>query len=183
MTIYVTKAYDLRQFLPFVQETVCQVNISHHLQYLEFLYKIKQLHDPKLTTFSLLNKSIIVEYFTVIEAILDDLLCQIEVIAADGTRKPLSFSEYTRADELFKLAKEYGIVDDTTHSRLGQLKSTRNKIHVKRYHPKRKYEHEEYSQELLEQHEAVFRDFMTFLLQRHCPEKKDSFPWPCKARP
>ena len=64
MTVYVTKAYDLRQFLSFVQETVCKVNISHHLQYLEFLYKIKKLHDPELTTLSLLNKSIIVEYFT-----------------------------------------------------------------------------------------------------------------------
>ena len=53
MNIFVTKAYDLRQFLTFIQDIQCATNISHHLQYLEFLYKVTQIlrkqHYPSRT--------------------------------------------------------------------------------------------------------------------------------------
>jgi hypothetical protein len=92
MKIPVTSAETLRNHLTFIQDWDRKKNISHHQQYVEFLYKIKKEHEPELTTGSLLNKSLIIEYFTIIEAIVDALLCQLKV-KCGTVEKPLNVDE------------------------------------------------------------------------------------------
>jgi len=157
---------DIRAFLGFIENGSTRCNISHHIQYLEFLYRIKKLHQPISTSLSLLNKTIIIEYFAIIEAIIDALLCQLNVNAGNETI-PMEIKEYTPADELFKLAKHYKIIDQDTHSQLGQLKGTRNRIHIKRSRPRQKLEYQEYPDSLLKQREKIFKSFMVFLFNKH----------------
>jgi hypothetical protein len=170
------KAEDIRTFLSFIDKEAICCNISHHIQYLEFLYRIKKRHQPKLTSLSLLNKTIIIEYFVVIEAIIDCLLCQLRV-QVNGKTVAIEIDKLTPADRLFKLAKRYKIIDADTHSRIGDLKETRNKIHIKRTRRRQKLEHEEYSDELLKEREKIFKSFMVYLFEKHNIGHSD-FLWP-----
>ncbi len=174
--ILLKKAEDIRAFLGFIDESGTCYNISHHIQYLEFLYEIKKRHQPKLTSLSLLNKTIIIEYFVVVEAIIDCLLCQLKVKVNEKT-VAMDIGEHTPADRLFRLAKRYKIIDTDTHSRIGDLKETRNKIHIKRIRSKQKLEHEEYSDELLKEREKIFKSFMVYLFKKHNVNYSD-FLWP-----
>lgn len=170
------KAKEIRAFLSFIDKGGTCCNISHHIQYLEFLYKIKKLHQPTLTSLSLLNKTIIIEYFVVIEAIIDCLLCQLRVEVNEKT-VAIEIEEYTYAGELFRLAKHYKIIDQETHGRIGQLKETRNKIHIKRTRAKQKLEYHEYPDSLLKQRENIFKAFMVFLFEKHNIDYSN-FLWP-----
>jgi len=174
--IPLTKAENIRAFLSFIDKGGTCCNISHHIQYLEFLYRIKRLHQPISTSLSLLNKTIIIEYFVVIEAIIDCLLCQLEV-EVNGRPVPIEIEEYTYAERLFKLAKHYKIIDSDTHSRLGQLKGTRNKIHIKRTRPRQKLEFQEYPDKLLKEREKIFKSFMVYLFGKYNIDYSN-FLWP-----
>lgn len=182
MTIQVTRAKKFRDYLPFIDDWDRKKDISYHFQYLEYLYKVKKKNDPKSTTLSLSNKAIIIEFFTIIEAIVDALLCQLSVNDPDGKSVDLKVDEYLAAEKLFKLAKKYRIVDTTVHSQINQLKGTRNRIHIKR--PKKgKWEYSEYSQSLLKGREKIFKSFMEYLLNKHDPTLVNVFPWPWNAEP
>jgi len=178
--ILLTKAEKIRTFLSFIDEGGTCHNISHHIQYLEFLYRIKRLHQPISTSLSLLNKTIIIEYFVVIEAIIDCLLCQLRVEVNERT-VAIKIEERTYAGELFELAKHYKIIDQDTHERIGQLKKTRNKIHIKRMRSTQKLEHEEYSDKLLKEREGIFKSFMVFLFEKHNIDYSN-FLWPWDIR-
>lgn len=174
--IQLTKAEDIRTFLSFIDKEAICCNISHHIQYLEFLYRIKKRHKPILTSLSLLNKTIIIEFFVVIEAIIDCLLCQLRV-QVNGKTVAIEIDKLTHAERLFKLAKRYKIIDSDTHSQIGELKKTRNTIHIKRIRSQQKLEHEEYSDELLEKREKIFKSFMVYLFEKHKIGYSD-FLWP-----
>jgi len=181
MSIPVTTAQQFRSFFPFVEDWTRRKNISHHLQYIEFLYKIRQLHNPVSTTQSLLNKTIIIEYFTVVEGILDALLCQLSVNVDGDHPVPIEIDEYMNAGRLLELAKCYRIIDDTVQSQLGQIKDTRNRVHIKRPRRNRKLEYEEYSDDLLAQREKIFKEFLEHLWRQKCPDIQTAFPWPWKT--
>jgi len=178
MTIPVTVADKFRSYLTFIEDWDRKKNISHHFQYIEFLYKIKKIHDPRSTTRSLLIKTIIIEYFTVIEAILDALLCQLKVKVNMSDFVSIDIDEYTKAERLLKLAKTYKIIDSNVHSKLGQIKGTRNKIHIKRPRENQPLEYECYTEKTLGQHEKSFQSFLTFLFNKHSIGKTSSYPWP-----
>jgi len=177
--IYVTKAERLKRYLSIIDDWEVKKNVSYHLQYIEFLYKIKKEHDPKYTTLSLLNKTIIVEYFTVIEAIVDNLLCQLHVMIDEDSYVSIEISEYTRAEELLRLAKRYHVINTAIHSQLGQIKNIRNRIHIKRLRKNQKSEHEEYTQKRLQENQKMFKDFMIFLSYKYQVDYTD-YPWPWK---
>lgn len=178
--IKLTKAKDIRTCLGFIEHGGVCCNISHHIQYLEFLYHIKKIHEPKSTSQSLLNKTIIIEYFTIIEAILDSLLCSLEV-KTDSKTVPLEVKEYTKADDLLRLAKHYRIINQDIHSQIGQIKDTRNRIHIKRSKPGKKLEYHEYPDSLVKQREKIFKNFMVHLFERHNVDYSN-FLWPWKAK-
>ena len=180
--IPVTDAETFKSFLPIVSDWDRKKNISYHLQYIEFLYKAKQIHEPEHTTLSLLNKTIIIEYFTVIEAILDALVCQLRVQVSDGESVPIEIDEYTPAGRLLEFAKKYRVIDSDTHSQLGQIKDTRNRIHIKRSRAKQRLEYLEYDDELLNEREKVFERFITFLLGKYEVANARHYPWPWKIK-
>lgn len=173
-----TEASDIRRFLTFIEGgggPIC-CNISHHFQYLEFLYKIKKIHSPVSTSQSLLNKSIIIEYFAIIEAILDSLLRSLVVKSNKGVFQ-LEIQEYTSAKELFRLAKCYGIISPSIHTRIGKIQDIRNRIHIKRTKKGRKLEYQEYSDSMLKENENIFKDFLTFLFSKN-NVNHNNFLWP-----
>lgn len=174
--IPLTKAKNIQTFLSFIDKGGTRCNISHHIQYLEFLYRIKKLHQPISTSLSLLNKTIIIEYFVVIEAIIDCLLCQLKV-EVNGRTVAIEIGEYTYAEELFRLAKHYKIIDQNTRDRIGQIKGTRNKIHIKRTRSGRKLEYQEYPDRLLKERERIFKSFMVYLFAKHNIDYSN-FLWP-----
>jgi hypothetical protein len=182
MDICVTKAEHFKTFLNFIKSWPVKNNISYHLQYIEFLYKVKNIHNPKSTTLSLINKTIIIEYFTVIEAIIDALLCQLDVKVNDKEFVPIEIYEYTNAAELLSLARKYKVIDTTIHSQLGQIKDTRNRIHIKRPRKNQKPEYEEYTRELLEQRERMFKSFMEYLFNKYSVNNPNIYPWPWKVK-
>ena len=177
MKLPVTSAETFKRYLSFIRSWDRKKNISYHLQYIEFLYKIKKLHNPSSTTRSLLIKTIIVEYFTVIEAILDALLCQLYVDTGEGILAPIDIDEYTRAERLLGLAKKYRIINVDIHSQLGRIKSTRNKIHIKRPHKNQPLEYEGYTANLLGEYEESYQNFLAFLFDKNGVGSND-YPWP-----
>jgi len=182
MSIQVTIAEAFKSYLAFIDDWDKKKNISYHLQYIEFLYKIKKIHEPTLTTLSLSNKTIIIEYFTVIEAIIDALLCQLLVKVDENHFVQIEINEYTGADELLKLAKKYKIISQDIHTQLGQIKGTRNRIHIKRPRKKQKYEYKEYTKELLEKYEKTFKVFLEYLFKKNNIAEYKKYPWPWKVK-
>jgi hypothetical protein len=181
MKIPVTYANTFRGYFPFVRDKDSKKNISHHMQYIEFLYKIKEKVNPQLTTESLLIKTIIIEYFVIVEAVIDDLLCQLEVKIGKDKFAAIEVDEYQNAEGLFKLAKKYKIINSDIHSKIGQLKNTRNKIHIKRPRRNQKYECECYTQNDLDKYQKIYKDFLNFLLVKYQVAKND-YPWPWEQR-
>lgn len=94
---------------------------------------------------------------------------------------PLEVKEYTKADELLRLAKHYKIINQDIHSQIGQIKDTRNRIHIKRSKPGKKLEYQEYPDSLLKQREKIFKNFMVYLFERHGVEYSN-FSWPWKVK-
>jgi hypothetical protein len=145
------------------------------MQYLEYLYKVKKKNDPNSTTLSLSNKTIIIEFFCVIEAVVDAMLCQLGVQDSSGSRVAIDIDEYTPAEKLFFLAKKYGVINTTVHSQINQMKSTRNRIHIKR--PVRgKPEYSEYTPNLLRARETIYRAFFEYLFEKHDSSLIKKFP-------
>ena len=177
MSISVTRAETFKSYCRFIEDWDRKKNISYHLQYIEFLYKIKKIHNPSSTTRSLLHKSIIIEYFTVIEAIIDALLCQLKVKVNESNFVPIDIEEYTNAQRLLELAKKYKIIDSDMHSQLGQIKNTRNKIHIKRRQESEPLEYARYTVDELKKHEKIFNNFLAFLFQKYDIDYS-SYPWP-----
>ena len=179
MSISVRYADTFRNYLSFIKDEDTKKDISHHMQYIEFLYKIGRIHKPKLTTRSLLIKTIIVEYFTIIEAMIDDMLCQLNVKVCEGKFIPLDIHKYMNAECLFDLAKKYEIVDSNIYGKICRLKKWRNKIHIKRHDKKQKYECEQYSPDDLKEFNKIYKDFLSFLFKKY--KAKMDFPWPWEA--
>ena len=167
MSISVTTAETFKSYCRFIKDWDRKKNISYHLQYIEFLYKIKKIHNPSSTTRSLLYKTIIIEYFTVIEAIIDALLCQLEVKVDESDFVQIDIDEYTRAERLLQLAKTYKIINPDIHSQLGQIKNTRNQIHIKRRKTSQPLEYERYKSDELKKHERIFNRFLSFLFEKY----------------
>ena len=182
MSIFVTQAETFKRYFPFINDWDRKKNISYHLQYIEFLYKARKIHEPRSTTLSLLIKTIVIEYFTVIEAVIDALLCQLKVQTPDNLLAPIDIDEYTRAERLLKLAKKYRIIDTTIHSKLGIIKNTRNKIHIKRPRRNQALEYRCYTTDLLGEHEKIYKDFFCYLFEKNSVDK-NGFPWPWDAIP
>ncbi len=179
--ISVTTAETFKQYLRFIDNWDRKKNISYHLQYVDFLYKIKKIHTPGLTTLSLMNKTIIIEYFTIIEAIIDALLCQLSVKIEEDSYVSLDVNEYMNAGELLQLAKKYHIIDTEIHSKLGQVKNIRNRIHIKRPRKSQKYEYKAYTPKILKQHEKIFKNLMVFLFEKNDIDYND-YQWPWKIQ-
>ena len=177
MSITVTKADAFKSFFPFIKDWDRKNNISYHILFVFFLHKIGKIHDPQLTTRSLLIKTIIIEYFTIIEAVVDAILCQLEVKVCETKFVPIDIDERTSAERLFELAKKYGVVDNDTHSKLGQLKKLRNRIHIKKPHKNQKSEYEAYTIDLLKQHQKLYSEVLCYLFEKNSVDKT-RFPWP-----
>jgi hypothetical protein len=182
MTIPVTSAETFKTFLPFIKNWDKKKDISYHMQYLEYLYKVKKTNDPKSTTLSLSNKAIIIEFFCITEAVIDAMLCQLRVEDSSGGHVDIDIDEYTSAEKLFFLAKKYRVIDATVHSQINQLKSTRNRIHIKRP-VSGKPEYSEYTPSLLGGRETIYKAFFEYLFEKHDPSLTQNFPWPWNAKP
>jgi hypothetical protein len=179
--IWTTKADDYRYYLTFISDRETKLNISHHLQYVEFLYKIKSEHQLILTTLSLTNKSIIIELFAIIESIIDALLCQLKVVLEDEKCVPLEVHEYTNANQLLKLALKYNIVTKPMYGHLVNFSRVRNNIHIKRHDNGDKNEHEKYTNDILKIHEIAFKNFLKFLFIKYRRPNAELYPWPHPA--
>jgi hypothetical protein len=174
--IYVKKAKEYQKHLTFIKGDGRRANISHHMQYIEFLFKIKKEHSPEKTTLSLLNKTIMIEFFVITEAVLDAMLCQLTVNTIWGEEVSLEVNKLENAETLLKLAKKYELIDDTVHSELSKLKQTRNKIHIKR--PKGKLEWNKYNDKSLNECEQIYKKFFEYLSNTDgFSIDEDFFPW------
>lgn len=197
MSKYIPKNSEIyKYYFVFLKDWGVIKNISYHLQYLEFLYFVKKEYELISTTLSLTNKTIITEFFVIVEAILDSLLCKLYVTNRDDKFFNIKINEYIKAAELFRLCKEYEIINESIYKDLEKLRSIRNDIHIKRYKIKDLFEYEKYSDELIEEIEFVFKKFIEFLLRKHenyiiiywhnrnktevdiLLEKLRHFPWP-----
>ncbi len=171
-----------KQYFPFIQEWGRKKDISHHLQYLDYLYDIKRSNNPDRTYLSLTNKTIIVEFFAISEAIIDALLCEKIVDIGDGKLAQLYVKEYTNASTLLKMAEYYEIIDKNIYGQLLSLSKTRNFIHIKR--PKSgKLECNHYTDAVLKRYENYFENFLSFLFNKYKVYETYGlgiFAWPWK---
>lgn len=175
MGTIVTKAENYKKHFPFIIDWDKKRDISYHFQFIEYLY-IKKRQEEK-TTLSLINKTIIIEYFAIGEAIIDALLCQLYVNIGKGATTPLYISQYDKASNLFELANKYGIIDIKTRNYLKKIGSARNFIHIKR--PKSgNPEYSFYTNKLLGEHEKVFKYFLDYLFDKYSLEDSKKFSWP-----
>ena len=152
-------------------------NISYHLQYIERLYHLKRQENPFLTALSLLNKTLIIEMFSIVECILDELLTSVPVQMADGSTRRLYVNEYSQASRLIEQAAYYKIISDSIASDIDKLSKYRNTIHIKRYSPKKKYEYDAYDDKILNENEKAFKAFLQYLWRRNGVSYAD-FAWP-----
>jgi hypothetical protein len=166
--ISVTPKQQYWDSLPFVNDYATRDNISYHLQYLEFCYVVNFYFSPSLVTGSLLRKTIIIEYVSIIETILDNIISEFRVrdYPANSFLNLHYLRKTTRLGELLEIASWYKLLNEELLKKVGKIGEYRNRVHFKRVTRNEK-ELDYYTEYKLTETEAIFNEFIIECTKRY----------------
>ncbi len=167
--IYVTVANEFKDYLRFIDDDNLRKNISYHFQYIEFLYQIRRRHELEFTTLSLSNKTIILEFWSIIEAILFHFVSRIEKIP-----------EKIPASALLVKTKEHSLVSDKICNEIDLLKNCRDHVHITKNED---VEFNAYYDEILVERQNEFKSFMEYIFKDKGVLDYTKFPWAWELYP
>jgi len=166
--ISVTSKRQYWDTLVFINDYSTRDNISYHLQYLEFCYVVNFYFTPSLTTGSLLRKTVIIEYVSIIETILDSMIFELRVRDYPvGSFVGLHYlKKNTRFGELLEIARYYKILNEDILKKVEKIGEYRNRVHFKRVARNEK-EWDYYTDYKLTETENIFEEFIEECRKRH----------------
>lgn len=155
-------------------------NISYHFQYLQFLYQIKKKEKVFSTILSLLNKTIIIEMFSIVECLTHNLLLELLVDVGEDKNFKLLLKNHTSITDLTEMATYYKVFTKEISSSVNKLSKYRNSIHIKTQNNGQKSEYLAYSNSILKECEEYFQEILEFIWHKNSFDYSN-FEWPNKC--